>query len=75
MAASNLMRTHNVVRAIKAVAAALGNTPAVCKRCYVHPLVVESYRDLGEMSDPEAAVLTLLSRPPAAPHRLRRGRG
>jgi DNA topoisomerase-1 len=33
----------NVVDAIQAVARLLGNTPAVCRRSYVHPGIVESY--------------------------------
>jgi len=33
----------NVVAAIKSVAERLGNTPAVCRKCYVHPAVLESY--------------------------------
>jgi DNA topoisomerase-1 len=33
----------NVVECIKAVAAHLGNTPAVCKRSYVHPAVLDAY--------------------------------
>lgn len=33
----------NVVQAIAAVAERLGNTPSVCKKCYVHPAVIESY--------------------------------
>jgi DNA topoisomerase-1 len=33
----------NVVAAIESVAAKLGNTPAVCKKCYVHPDVLDSY--------------------------------
>ena len=33
----------NIVAAIEAVAKALGNTPAVCRKCYVHPEVLESY--------------------------------
>lgn len=32
-------------RAIDAVACRLGNTTAVCRRCYVHPVVLERYRD------------------------------
>ena len=36
---------HNVVCAIKTVAAQLGNTPAVCRKCYVHPAILESYLD------------------------------
>ena len=33
----------NVVQAITAVAAQLGNTPSVCRKCYVHPAVLEAY--------------------------------
>ncbi len=33
----------NVVRAMRRVAERLGNTPAVCRACYVHPAVIESY--------------------------------
>jgi len=29
--------------AIKCVAERLGNTPAVCRKCYVHPAVLECY--------------------------------
>jgi DNA topoisomerase-1 len=35
----------NVVQAIERVAGRLGNTPAVCRKCYVHPAVLESYLD------------------------------
>jgi DNA topoisomerase-1 len=34
---------RNVVTAIKEVAESLGNTPAVCRKHYVHPAVVASY--------------------------------
>jgi len=33
----------NVLAAVEHVAAHLGNTPAVCRECYIHPLVVEAY--------------------------------
>ena len=33
----------NIRQAIERVAARLGNTPTVCRKCYVHPEVVESY--------------------------------
>jgi DNA topoisomerase-1 len=33
----------NIVAAIQSVAEKLGNTPAVCKRCYIHPHVLDSY--------------------------------
>ena len=35
----------NVVRAIEAVAERLGNTPSVCRKCYVHPAVLDTYLD------------------------------
>ena len=34
-----------VVRAVETVARALGNTRAVCRRCYVHPAVIDAYLD------------------------------
>jgi DNA topoisomerase-1 len=42
---SDATAKRNVVSAIKEVALALGNTPAVCRRCYVHPVVLEAYLD------------------------------
>jgi DNA topoisomerase I len=35
----------NIVQAIEAVAQVLGNTPAICRKCYVHPAVLEAYLD------------------------------
>lgn len=34
---------RNVRTAIAAVSAVLGNTPTVCRKCYVHPEVIDSY--------------------------------
>jgi DNA topoisomerase-1 len=34
-----------LVEAVKEVAKRLGNTPAVCRKCYIHPAVLESYLD------------------------------
>lgn len=42
----------NVVQAIAKVAAQLGNTPSVCRKCYVHPAVLERY--LGNISTEQA---------------------
>jgi DNA topoisomerase I len=36
---------RNIVRAIEQVAERLGNTPSVCKKCYVHPVILDSYLD------------------------------
>jgi len=33
----------NIKMAICAVAEVLGNTPAICRKCYVHPAIVEAY--------------------------------
>jgi len=33
----------NVKTAVCAVAQLLGNTPAICRKCYVHPAIVEAY--------------------------------
>jgi DNA topoisomerase-1 len=35
----------NVLACIREVAVHLGNTPAVCRRCYVHPAIVDAYLD------------------------------
>lgn len=35
----------NIKTAISAVAKVLGNTPAICRKCYVHPAVLETYLD------------------------------
>lgn len=36
---------RNVVRAVEEVARSLGNTPAVCRSCYIHPQVLDAYLD------------------------------
>jgi DNA topoisomerase-1 len=43
--ASKARAKRNIVRAIERVAERLGNTPAVCKKCYIHPVIFESYLD------------------------------
>jgi DNA topoisomerase-1 len=58
---------RNVVQAIKQVAARLGNTPSVCRKCYVHPVVLDCYmsgamlegvkRRVEEQEEGEAAAL------------------
>jgi DNA topoisomerase-1 len=35
----------NLVQAIENVASRLGNTPSVCRKCYIHPVVMDSYLD------------------------------
>jgi DNA topoisomerase-1 len=47
---SETQAKRNVVRAIESVAERLGNTPAICRKCYVHPAVLDSYLE-GTMLD------------------------
>ena len=42
---SEARRKKNVKAAIERVAGRLGNTPTICRKCYVHPRVVTSYLD------------------------------
>jgi DNA topoisomerase I len=39
---------RNVATAMRLVAAELGNTPAICRASYVHPMVIARYVDDGE---------------------------
>lgn len=39
---------RNVALAMRVVASELGNTPAICRSSYVHPIVVARYLDEGE---------------------------
>jgi DNA topoisomerase-1 len=42
---SEAQAKRHVVQAIETVAKRLGNTPAICRKCYVHPAVIEAYLD------------------------------
>ncbi len=42
---SEAQAKQNVVRAIESVAKKLGNTKAVCRKCYIHPAILDSYMD------------------------------
>lgn len=73
---SDTQAKRNIVQAIKTVAARLGNTPSVCRKCYVHPAVLDCYlygslktfkRRAGQSGDvshdlqeEEAALMSLL---------------
>ncbi|MBH3404423.1 DNA topoisomerase IB [Pseudomonas glycinae] len=41
---------RHVVEMVKGVARQLGNTPAVCRKCYIHPAVVEHFM-LGALAE------------------------
>jgi DNA topoisomerase-1 len=40
---SETQAKRNIVEAVKTVAEQLGNTPAVCRKCYIHPAILEGY--------------------------------
>ena len=82
-------RKRFVSEAIGDVAARLGNTKAVCRKCYVHPTVIDAFlegetiapfvRTTGaakgrrQLSAEETAVVKLLTRAPGHPHQASRG--
>jgi len=56
-----------VVRAIDQVAKRLGNTRAVCRKYYVHPAVIDAYRDgvtIAPATGNERSVPRDAARPP-----------
>ncbi len=40
---SQAQAKKNIVRAIESVARRLGNTPTVCRKCYIHPGILDAY--------------------------------
>jgi DNA topoisomerase I len=54
---SQAQAKRNVVAAIEKVAKQLGNTPAICRKCYVHPEVLDAYMsgDLIKMIESKIA--------------------
>ncbi|HEU4852105.1 MAG TPA: DNA topoisomerase IB [Telluria sp.] len=40
---SDAQAKKNIVRAIETVAQKLGNTPSICRKCYVHPAILDAY--------------------------------
>ena len=69
---------RNIVRAVESVAKKLGNTKAVCRKCYIHPAIFDAYVDgsmtrtvlqrarragaAHDLADDELRVLSLLQR-------------
>jgi DNA topoisomerase-1 len=51
-AASDREASANVALAVRLVAAELGNTPTICRKSYVHPMVIARYLDEGATIDP-----------------------
>ena len=75
---SKAQANRNVLAAVDAVASMLGNTRSVCRKCYIHPAIIDAYMDrtLGRalngrgggrtsptaLNKTEVAVLALLQR-------------
>jgi DNA topoisomerase-1 len=65
---SSAAAERDVAGVVRTVAAALGNTPAVCRKSYVHPAVIDAFRsgslppavEADGLSAAEARVLRLL---------------
>jgi len=76
--ASVAQAKRNLRAAIACVASRLGNTPTICRKCYVHPIVLDCYlagrlalriprarpAPLAGLQPEEVAVLALLRAPP-----------
>jgi len=54
---SESKRKKAIVRAVEKVARHLGNTPAICRRCYIHPAIFDGYVD-GTLLEALAAKTT-----------------
>ena len=58
---SDAKRKSAIVRVVEKVAKHLGNTPAICRRCYIHPAVLDGYLDgtlLATLKEQTRAYLT-----------------
>ena len=66
--ASDTQAKKNIVVAVDAVAGLLGNTRSVCRKCYVHPAIIDAYMDRSLAS----ALSARARKRPAGPHALSR---
>jgi DNA topoisomerase-1 len=81
LAEKELATADSIPAAVKAVAQKLGNTPAVCRRSYINPIIIEAAIEPRIVRDPpdrprgldvgERAVLALLERRRERPRRRR----
>ena len=69
---SEAQAKRNIVQAIESVAKRLGNTKAVCRKCYIHPAIFDAYLDgsmlktLAQRADRAARAMHLLTEGEAA---------
>jgi DNA topoisomerase-1 len=48
-------RKRNVAEAVREVSRHLGNTAAVCRKCYVHPEIIAAYMEAGKLENAAAS--------------------
>ena len=65
---SEAQARRNIGEAIKSVASLLGNTPAICRKCYVHPAVLEFYLE-GTLA--QLLAVEVIAAPESSPSALR----
>ena len=65
---SEAQAKRNIGEAIKSVASLLGNTPAICRKCYVHPAVLEFYLE-GTLA--QLLAVEVIAAPESSPPALR----
>jgi DNA topoisomerase-1 len=53
---------RNVVKAIERVAKRLGNTKSVCRKCYIHPAIIDAYLEGATIETLTARAATLTRR-------------
>jgi DNA topoisomerase-1 len=57
---SHAAAKHNVRAAIERVASRLGNTPTICRKCYVHPAILDLYLEGNLALEAEAQAVAVL---------------
>ncbi len=62
---SNAEAKRNIVQAIESVAKRLGNTKAVCRKCYIHPAILDAYMDGATIETVKAGAARLAKSPAA----------
>lgn len=62
---------QNITAALACVASRLGNTPAVCRKAYVHPAVIETYTRLRALPCRNGKATATKPRAPALSHQER----
>jgi DNA topoisomerase-1 len=54
-AATAAARQRDIVRVVDSVAKQLGNTRAVCRKCYIHPAILHAYQEGRPLKMPASA--------------------